>query len=172
MRLLSSNKAYKISAISGQTMIEMVVATGMVALVLVAIVSGIALSIRNSRFSKNKALAIRYAHEAVEKFRNYRDEVGWEPFIEEVLEGSTDVDFCLPTMPTSAIEVPNFTGACAGEKITNTLGSTEFVRGAHLTVQNQSNPNDTVEMTVTVTWLEGSKTHSSVLVSRLNSWEL
>lgn len=169
MKLLSESKK---KAMSGQTMIEMVVATGMVALVLVAIVSGIALSIRNSRFSKNKALATRYAHEAVEKFRNYRDEVGWEPFIDEVLGGSTELDFCLPTMPASAVEVTNFTGACVSEKITNTLGNTEFVRGAHVTVQSQSNPNDTVEMTVTVTWVEGSKIHSSELVSRLNSWEL
>lgn len=169
MRFLSKDKK---KTMSGQTMIEMVVATGMVALVLVAIVSGIALSIRNSRFSKNKALATRYAHEAVEKFRNYRDEVGWQPFIEEVLGGLTEVDFCLPTMPASAAEVANFTGVCGSEKIANTLGSTEFVRGAHVTVQNQSNPNDTVEMTVTVTWVEGSKVHSSELVSRLNSWEL
>lgn len=157
---------------SGQTMIEMVVATGMVALVLVAIVSGIALSIRNSRFSKNKALATRYAQEAVEKFRNYRDEVGWQPFLEEVLEGNSSVVYCMPSMPASAIEVPTFTGACSGQKIPNAAGDTEFTRGVQALTQTQVNPNDAVEITVTVSWIEGSKTHNVTLSSRLNNWEL
>lgn len=153
-------------------MIEMVVATGMVSLVLVAIVSGIALSIRNSRFSKNKALATRYAQEAVEKFRNYRDEVGWEPFVNEVLGGSANQVYCLPTMPASASEVATFSGACENERITTSSGTTEFLRQAQVAVSTQNNPNDTADVLVTISWTEGSKTHQVHIDSRLHSWEL
>lgn len=152
---------------SGQSMVEMVVAVGMVSLVLVAIVSGIALSIRNSRYSKNKALATRYAQEALEKFRNYRDEVGWSPFVSEVIGGGTQAIYCLDDLPATIGLIGEAMGTCSSEKITNTSGATEFSREAQAEMVNGS-----VEVTVLVEWTEGSKTHNVELVSRLNDWTL
>lgn len=157
---------------SGQTMVEMVVATGMVALVLVAIVAGVALSIRNSRFSRNKAIATRYAQETLEKFRALRDEVGWRPFLLDALGNNTAATYCFPTLPDSAIALTGFLGGCTGQTVTNSAGATEFVRSATSQLSTVDTPNDTVEINVTVSWIEGSKTHQVLLTSKLNSWEL
>ncbi len=151
----------------GQSMVEMVVAIGMVALVLVAIVSGISLSVRNSRFSKNKALATRYAQEAVESFRSYRDEVGWDPFLDEVLSGGESSTYCLPTIPGSIVDIAGSLGMCSGEKIVNTAGDTEFVREVVVT-----DNTGMVEIEAEISWTEGSKTHNSTLISRFNEWTL
>lgn len=147
---------------SGQTLVEMVVAVGMVSLVLVAIVSGIAISIRNSRFSKNKALATRYAQEGIEKFRFYRDEYGWEPFFNEMQSGGED--YCFADFPLSLEDISDRTGNCT----TETISGTEYTRYAQVIVTTI--PSDWVDVVIGVSWYEGAVAHSVELPTRFNDW--
>lgn len=62
----------------GQSLIEMVVAIAVVLIVIVALVAITTVSIRNANFSRNQALATKYAQEGIEKVRAYRDQVDWE----------------------------------------------------------------------------------------------
>ncbi|MFC1653228.1 hypothetical protein ACFL1M_00070 [Patescibacteria group bacterium] len=137
-----------------------------------AIVSGISLSVRNSRFSKSKAVATRYAQEAVETFRNYRDEVGWEPF-KTIIEGDgSNPLYCVPTLPADSVAFELLeSGSCQNEKILLSGGAdTEFWR--EISVSLFSSPNEGAELSVMVYWNEGTKTHDVTLVSRLSSWAL
>ncbi len=147
---------------SGQTLVEMVVAVGMVSLVLVAIVSGIAISIRNSRFSKNKALATRFAQEGVEKFRFYRDEFGWEPFFDVMQSGG--IDYCFANFPASLETISDFEGSCT----TETINGTEYIRYAQVSVTTI--PSDWVDVVIGVSWYEGAAPHSVELSTRFNDW--
>ena len=85
MALLSTHKKNQ----SGQTLIEALIAAAIVALVLTAILSGVTLSVRNSQFSKNQALATRYAQEALETIRHYRDSAGWTDFVGDICSSPT-----------------------------------------------------------------------------------
>ena len=58
---------------SGQSLFEVVVALAISTLVIIAVVSLAALSIRNTDFSKNKTLASKYAQDATEWLRGQRD---------------------------------------------------------------------------------------------------
>ena len=148
---------------SGQTLVEMVVAVGMVSLVLVAIVSGIAISIRNSRFSKNKALATRFAQEGVEKFRFYRDEYGWEPFLSVMQDG--DADYCFADFPASLETISIHEGSCTAD---DTISGTEYARYATVTVTTI--PSIWVDVVIGVSWYEGAVPHSVELPTRFNDW--
>ena len=57
----------------GQSLFEVLVAIGVSTLIVVAIVSLVTNSIRNTTLSKNKTLAARYAQDATEWLRGQRD---------------------------------------------------------------------------------------------------
>ena len=58
---------------SGQSLVEMVVAISVVLIVIVALVAVTTVSVRNASFSRNQALAMRYAQEGIEEARKLRD---------------------------------------------------------------------------------------------------
>ncbi len=64
----------------GQSLIEMIVAIAVVLIVVVALVAITTVSIRNANFSRNQALATKYAQEGIEKVRAYRDQTDWATF--------------------------------------------------------------------------------------------
>lgn len=64
----------------GQSLIEMVVAIAVVVIVILALVAITTTSIRNAAFSRNQALATKYAQEGMEKVRAYRDQTDWATF--------------------------------------------------------------------------------------------
>ena len=64
----------------GQSLVEMVIAIGVVLIVIVALVAVTTISVRNASFSRNQVLATRYAQEAIEKIREYRASVDWNTF--------------------------------------------------------------------------------------------
>ena len=65
---------------SGQSLVEMVVAIAVVLIVIVALVAVTTVSVRNASFSRNQALATKYAQEAIEKVRAYREQNTWDSF--------------------------------------------------------------------------------------------
>ena len=63
---------------SGQSLVEVLLATTMTVLLLGALVIATTRSIRNSRFAQDQTRATHLAQEKVEYLRNMRDEQGWE----------------------------------------------------------------------------------------------
>jgi len=58
---------------TGQSLVEMVVAIAVVLIVIVALVAVTTISVRNASFSRNQALATKYAQEGIEEARKLRD---------------------------------------------------------------------------------------------------
>lgn len=63
----------------GQSLIEMVVAVGMMSLLMVALLSVISLSIKNTRLAQARTQAVGLAQEGIELMRAYRD-FSWNDF--------------------------------------------------------------------------------------------
>ncbi len=67
------NTKANVLPMAGQTLIEVVIAMGISVLILVTLVSGVTVSLRNIQFANNKAQATKYAQEAFEAVRSIRD---------------------------------------------------------------------------------------------------
>ena len=64
----------------GQTLVEIVVAIGVVLLLVTGLVAGATVTIKSAQYGRSKTLAVRYSQEALEKARSLRD-TGWETFV-------------------------------------------------------------------------------------------
>jgi len=131
----------------GQSLVEMVVAIGIVLVVIVALVVVTTISVRNASFSRNQVLATKYAQEAIEKVRAYRDQNTWSDFISNCEDFSLDLN------------LPNLF----------TLSRDCYQPG---TSNNCSSANDTTcEVKITVSWTDAKGTHKSELTTHLTKWK-
>lgn len=144
---------------SGQSILEVLFATTVVALVLVAVLSTIITSLRNARTSMEQAQATSYASEALEWLRHQRDGQGWIPFKEQAI---ADV-YCLPALPADINSLNGAAGACVDNPIPNTY----FVR--ELTIAHLA--NDEIQTTVTVSRPSRAGTAVTTLEGRFNQWQ-
>jgi len=109
----------------GQSLIEVVVAIGIVVIVIVALVAVTTVSVRNASFSRNQALATKYAQEAIEKIRDYRARVAWDIFTNNC-QNPPD----LPSIPSSFSRTISCSGSGDSREIKVTVSWTDF-KGTH-----------------------------------------
>jgi len=122
----------------GQSLVEVIIALGVAVLVILALVRVTIIAIRNARFAKNQALATRYARQAIETIRAYRDENDWNTFAIQCEGGTIPLEIPSPPFDMNWV--------CPGD-------------------------NDRREVTVTVFWTDGGKTHQSELITHFTSWK-
>lgn len=129
----------------GQTLVETIIALAVATLIVSALVVGATVSIKNARLAKDQSLATKYAQEAIERARSYRDQNGWTEFWDDKIAS-----------PTPETDYP-------GSIFTRTVtyGNSETIPGAA----------DRAKVTVTVQWTEGSREHQSKLDTYLTKWE-
>ncbi len=128
----------------GQSLIEVLAALAVALVVILGLVRVTISSMTNARYAKNQSLATQYAQEAMEEARAYRDQNSWETFWSDKVpstEGPTDIDTI-------------FSKTVTYENAETSLGA-----------------EDRAEITATITWLDGVKTHESELTSYLTKWE-
>lgn len=137
----------------GQSLVEVTVASAALMFGLVAIVSGLILSVRNSTQANKQAIATQKAQEGVEIFRKYQRELGWEAFQDVLDEDGTPSTYCITTLPTDNSEFQGMTlGSCSFSQT-----ETDFIREASVDVQN----DNIVAVTVTVSWRDGTNTRTA-----------
>ena len=139
----------------GQTLFELVAAIAIGVIIVTSIVAAATLSLGNSNYSKNQANATRYAQEAQEWLRAQKDS-SWATFSSK--SGATPQTYCL-----SSLSWPS-AGACGAS---NFISGTYFIRQVVLTTLDAS----TIEARVTVTWTDGSGTHTSDVSTQFTSWK-
>lgn len=150
---------------SGQTIIEILIATGVVAMVMTAVAAGLTLSIKNSSQSKYRALGGRLAQEGVEVFRRERDRQGWESFYQTLAADGATFTYCLgKELPDSTTL---FADLRAGSCSTGfPFAGTDYTREA---VVQLVNPR-LVRIRVTVTWYDGATERTSEITQELQDW--
>ena len=145
----------------GSGMIEILIATGVVGLVMTAVVAGFVLSVKSTTFGKNQVLASTRAQEAMEVFRREKVLLGWAQFSDSV----GDDTYCVNDLPSDSGAFQAMqTGVCAeGEVITNTV----FIRQALVDVISDGE----IRVEVVVNWQDGDSSQSVNLVQEFKQYE-
>ncbi len=141
----------------GQTIVEVLIAVAVMALVLTAVAAVLSMSVKNSAETRFKAVATQKAQQAVEVYRRERKVLGWTNFIANVGNGT----YCLNELPTNSDEFKALANGACGEGIAE--AGTEFTREA-LVSQPAAN---VVRVVVTVSWQDGNRTRSVVVTQQL-----
>lgn len=143
--------------LKGQSLIEIVFAIGIIALVLTAIVSLSVRSVGVTSSSANQTRANRYAEEAIEWFRIQRD-ANPQSFFTTASNPSTRT-MCFNIIPASSSWPA--AGNCGASSFIQENGTnTNFKRTVN-TVYNSATAQ--LDITVTVTWGNSSVVHKSSL---------
>lgn len=139
----------------GNSLIEVAIAATALVFVMVAIVSGMMLAVRNSSHANNQALATKYTQEGIELFRRMYNELGWESFHSVIDDNGSNI-YCLDDL-SQIIDHEDFddinTGACGENEI---ITGTPFTRQATVNVGTNE-----ITFIVTVTWPDGDKNPST-----------
>ncbi len=131
----------------GQMLLEMVLAIAITGMVMVAVAQITTQGLAGSNFSKSRTEANLYATEVVEWMRNRRDT---DPLFFTTYYPAVSADYCFSDKP---IAVPIPTGICG-----NPITGTQFFRNVKLTRKNVATSGKQVEVSVVVSWKEGSST--------------
>lgn len=154
------------SKTQGFTLIEVLIATGMVTLVMTGITSGVSFAVKNSRFSQQKSLSVRYAQESIEWFRAQRDTLGWQAFYQTLENDSpSQVIYCLADLPQNSEQFGNLSSTPGGAYC-STISSTNYRRQIELTITSPSS----VDVISRVTWEEGPNQNETILTTTLREW--
>jgi len=138
----------------GQSLFEVVVAVGVFALIIAAIVGLATSSIRNTTFTRNNALATRYSQEAVEWLRTQRD-TDWTSF-------HTRAVAVPPTYCMANLSWADF-GDCG---LSDEIAETILFRQVDF-----SDVTDTsVTATITTSWTDSQGTHQVEVSTEFTDW--
>jgi|AACY02.2.fsa_nt_gi Type II secretory pathway, pseudopilin PulG len=154
---------------NGFTLVETIVAVGIITLVLVSTASTVSIALRNNRFAREKTVSTRLAQEAIEWARAQRDAQGFIAFY-QALEadapgGTTSVEYCLDTLPLPAsqdfLDLSHSQGTCTSFD----QGGVEFTR----TLSIELVSSEQINLTSAVTW-EDDTLRSTSLSYELHQW--
>ncbi len=149
---------------AGQSLVEVIVAAAALVFVLVAVVSGMILAVRNASFSNRQAQATKHTQETIEMFRNFQLLLGWEGFHREFVNDSvsTSFSYCLPatiSQPDPELAATEFHNLAAGECVSsNFIPGTQFLRQVNVQRGTVTEP---IEIEVIVVWAEGGQMNTS-----------
>lgn len=130
----------------GQSIIEVLIATGVVGAILTAVAATLTFSVKNSAENKYRAVATTKAQEAIEVFRRERSFLGWETFVSSLGGGGV---YCLNTLPPDSASFTTMTSSECEVGIAE--AGTEFTREAVVTFPTASS----VRVQSIVTWYDG-----------------
>jgi Tfp pilus assembly protein PilV len=154
-------KTQKREGQSGQSIIEVLISTSVIAMVMVAIAGGIVLSLKNTSDSKFRGLATSRGQEAIEVYRRERAILGWDSFHDAITTGTV----CLNTLPTNSTE---FLALAVGECAQGTaVAGTTLTREAVVSVPAA----DEVKVEIVVTWVDGQTTREVRQIQAFRAYE-
>ena len=149
---------------AGQSIIEVLIATGVVALVMTAVMAAMTLSLQNSAQAKYRSLATKLAQDGMENLRQFRTSLGWEAFY-QILSDQGSGTYCLNSLPTNETQLASLeSGACETYGISR--GGVNFKRELMLDIVS----SDKISLQITTTWVDGNRTHHSLIKQELQSW--
>lgn len=142
----------------GQTLLEVVAATALVALVVTALVGLAVAAVRSANASKNRALATSYAQEGLEALRSIRD------------QSFTNLIACKDGAHRLT-RTDSQWGCTPGEEYPLPSPNGIFRRSFTL-AETEPDPNKLSRLlvTMTVTWIEQAGTPDVTLQSYLTNW--
>lgn len=144
---------------SGQTLVEVIVAIGVVVLLVTGLIVSTSVTLKASQYGKMRSLGTQYANEAVEAARNLRDS-GWSTFFTTY----GGFSWCL----NKAGEWSKMVGASCIPNI-----DSYYTRVVTFTWHDDPliSNDERMQVDVAVTWVDGAKTYSATLSTYLTQWK-
>jgi len=146
---------------TGSSMIEILIATGVVGLVMTAVASSLVLSVKNSSVSKYKVLATTRAQEAMEVFRREKVLLGWSQYYDVLGSGT----YCLNSLASDSAQFKNMSlGACEDDQ---KIAGTSFIREALVNIIS----TEEIRVEIVVNWIDGNVPRSTNLIQLFKKYE-
>lgn len=142
---------------SGQILLELVIALGVVAVVITALVSAVTASLRYSQATRFRSRAVKFAQEGVELTRKIRDEQPWSTFFAYT---TGDGRWCLDSSGVWTDDDGN--GTCP------IASGDNFWRSVHF---SWDDTNDIMVVTVRVSWGDRGVPSTVELVTHFTEWK-
>lgn len=143
---------------SGQSLLEIIVATGVAVLLIGGLVVATTVSLRTSQYGERRSRAIKYAQEGIELTRSLRDGIAWDEFIAK----DTNPDGGVGTVTCLGSD-----GVYDGGPPCDVNIDTTFTRSVSF---NWNAANDRMEVSVEVVWNEAGKTTDVILDTYFTQW--
>lgn len=140
---------------NGQSIIEVMVAIGLISLVLITLVGAASLSIVSSTFSRNQTQAANFTEQAAEWLRSEKDS-GWTTFRSH----ANTRNWCLTNL--SWLTAPS--RSCGSSDY---IPGTVFVRGLSFTI----NADGSVQATIQTSWVDARGTHAVPTTVLFTNWK-
>lgn len=151
----------------GQSIIETVVAAGLISVALIAALSLGTRSESQTNYAKKLAEATKYATQAGDWLRTNRHQLGWATIASQAVADATSnvAIYCLDTLPNGA---SNFTSLLPGPcSETSYISGTNFIREISIDTTNVA--TGTLQIDIRLSWLDKT-TRTSTIEMELNSW--
>ena len=144
--------------ILGQSLMEVVLAIGLITLIMVTVVAAASISITNSSFSKNQTLSTRFSEATLEWLRGERNE-DWDYFLSQVLPGGEAQTICFTTLSWEDSKLGN-------------CSDTEYIPDTFLKreVDFYLIDSSTVEVTIRIYWIDANGYHEVNSSTYLTNW--
>lgn len=153
--MLSMNNYLQKNLQKGSTLVEILVAVTIIALVLTAVSAMISMSVKLADSNEKKQLALQKAEEALEFFRKERATNSWYGFSTSMTDGST---YCVSSLPESVASLSAQLGVCGDEDVLE-AARYSFKRQALVTFLSSNQISVQIEML----WDDGTKSKNFLL---------
>lgn len=158
------------SKISGQSIIEILIATAVVSVLLVSLLILGTNSLKTTTYARNLDQAIEYSNQASDWLRNMKTSAGWAIFSTTIDEDTSGglVTYCLisdPLPPDAASFRTLNNGSCS---------SADFIPGTifqrEVTFDMTTLTSGTITATITTNWEENT-TRTAIIYLTLTQWK-
>lgn len=139
----------------GSTLVEVLVAVSIVALVLTAVSAMISMSVKLAESNEKKQLALQKAQEALEFFRKERSINSWHSFSTPLEDGAV---YCVSSLPESVASISASLGNCAEDEVLE-AARYSFKREAMVNFNNSNN----LDVQIELLWQDGTKAKNLIL---------
>lgn len=150
---------------SGQSLVESIIAMGIIITTLVALMSAVTYALNNAQFARNKALATKYTQESVEWLRGQRDS-SWNTFVSFSSAGGST--YCLNGDLHTQSTMPGIAKSCTASPIDAPIDDQYDIFNREVTLTTASTGR--VAITVRVYWYEGTRVSDVVVNTYLTRW--
>lgn len=134
---------------NGSSLVEVLVAVSIIALVLTAVSSLIFASVKLAESNEIRQLALQKNEETLEYFRKERFLNSWNSFATNLQDGTT---YCISTMPADLTGMAEKAGACADD---NNFQAASYYFQREVTVDVLT--ADSINLIVGISWNSGGE---------------
>jgi type II secretory pathway pseudopilin PulG len=144
-----SNTNKQLTTQRASTLVEILIAVSIIAVVLTAVSAMIIMSIKLSSSNEQKQLALQKAEEAMEFFRKERAVNSWYSFSTPLVD---EERYCISNLPVEVASISAQLGACEEDDVLE-AAKYFFKREAAVTFNSANN----VTIEVNLSWADNSK---------------